>query len=636
MTRACIAASLLLAVAARAQIVFVPPVVPPGFAVDILTETLSEPTGLAILPDGRILVCEQRTGAIKIWTGSGFATTVGTIAGVNAGAYERGLLAIAIDPQWPARPYLYAWYCAAGVSQMRLSMFTMLGDLAIPTSSNLSLGPQYDVLNDVPDQAAIHNGGSLRFGPDGMLYVSVGDDGNPCAAQDPNSLLGCVLRLNVAAMPGPGPGPPQKSVLVPPGNPFAGPTVNAQLVWSFGLRNPFRFHVDPLGGGLMIADVGAYLVDEVDASTTGGENFGWPWYEANLNGVACAGAAPQTVQPVSLLPHTNFSASTTAIMSFGRYRNAPNGVHNLGVAYDGDYFFSEYFTGAVRRLRFNGTAWIPAPPVAGQPNPTDWAAGFQSVVDTAIGADGAIYFVKQFSANLHGALGRIRSDPTGTVLSSVSGNHQPGNAGRALEHPLAVRLTTPGGAAVAGAPVTFVAALGGGSVNPATAITDTHGIAATVYTLPAAYTLAPAIAATATGSSYVVFDAVWRGLKVANSLTGPVISVEVRHSETTSPFTLAWGAPVASPLGYTPFGDLWLDVTNPASLGGWLDGLGLFGPPDPAFKTGATAPLWTMSAAVPPVGSGTQLLFQAFAIDSTLAPAPESIMISNPQVVTIP
>lgn len=627
---------LLLAGGAGAQIALVPPSVPPGFAVDILSLGVTLPTGLAFLPDGRILVSEQASGAIKVWAGGAVTGTVGIIPGVNSAGFERGLLGIAVDPGWPARPYLYAWFNSTGSPIMRLSMYKIAGDLATPTSTNLSIASQYDIRTDVPDVASIHNGGSLRFGPDGMLYLSIGDDAIPCAAQDINSGVGCIVRMDVSALPLAGPGPPPKSVLIPSGNPFAGPTDNARLVWAYGLRNPFRFHVDPLTGKLMIAEVGAWLVDEID-DCTGGENFGWPWYESTLSGLSCAGGVPTTVHPVASLPHTSLLTATTAIMSGGLYRNVNGGTFNLGAAYEGDYFFLEYFSGAMRRLHWNGSAWGPATPVAGQSAPDVWATGFQSVVDTAVGPDGALYFVKQYHLHSFGAIGRIRSDPNAVIAQAISGNHQTGNPGANLASDLVVRVTTPAGAPVVGVTVQFVVAAGGGTLGSPTAVTNAQGDAATSYALPLNYTQNPIVAATVTGGAYAVFDVIWRGISV-DYAPAPFnqLSAEVRHSETNSPFTLVWEPPAPMSYGATPFGDLWTSVLGPGAPLGYVDGLGLFGPPDAAYRTGPSTPFWTYTLPNPPLASGTTLLFQAYAIDTARYPAPDSIMISNPEIVTIP
>jgi glucose/arabinose dehydrogenase len=552
---------------------------------------------------------------------------------VNSAAFERGLLAIAVDPQWPARPYVYVWYAATGTANMRLSMFTVAGDLSNPASTNLALGAQYDILTDTPDVAAIHNGGSLRFGPDGMLYLSIGDDGNPCDAQDINSGVGCVFRMDVSAMPGPGAGPPSKALLVPVGNPFTGPTDNARLCWCYGLRNPFRFHVDSATGRLYIAEVGAALVDEIDESTTGGENFGWPWLEANQYGMPCGATAPPTVHPITSLPH---GGASTAVMSFGRYRNAPTGQHNFGAPYEGDYFYCEYYSGLIQRLRFNGIGWIPAPATPGQPAPNAWGAGFQAVVDTALGQDGALYYVKQYSSHLAGALGRIRGDPAAQFLTVVAGDQQPGNAARPLEHPLVVRLTDSLGAPLASQPVTFSLAAGGGSVNPGVVLTDQLGYASTSYTLAATYTQPPVVAATAAGTSYAQFNVTWRGISVAYMVPPfSSITAEVRHSQTSSPFTLAWEQPAPGPYLLTPYGDVWTSILAPLAGLQFLDGLGLAGSPVPQWKTGPVNPFWSTTVTnLPPFG-GVTFLFQAYAVDTALYPAPEAFMISNIQVVTI-
>ena len=137
-------------------------------------------------------------------------------------------------------------------------MFTVTGDLADPASTNLALGTRSTTSSPTSRTTpSNHNGGSLRFGIDGKLYLSIGDDASGCAAQDISSSLGCVWRIDVSNLPGAGAGPPAKSTLIPAGNPFAGPTDNARLVWCHGLRNPFRFHIDSVTGYLYIADVGA-------------------------------------------------------------------------------------------------------------------------------------------------------------------------------------------------------------------------------------------------------------------------------------------------------------------------------------------------------------------------------------------
>src|SRR5262249_22351244 len=123
--------------------------------------------------------------------------------------------------------------------------------------------------------------------PDGMLYLSLGDDGNACAAQDTVALGGVVLRLDVSHLPdGPG-GPPDPAQLVPADNPFASsPDPGERLVWVLGLKNPFRFHIDRNDGALYVADVGELQSQEIDRADAGGRDFGWPFFEGPFTHVA--------------------------------------------------------------------------------------------------------------------------------------------------------------------------------------------------------------------------------------------------------------------------------------------------------------------------------------------------------------
>jgi glucose/arabinose dehydrogenase len=615
---------LLIAVAAPAQ------TLPTNFFNDALVTTgLTEPSGMCFLPDGRILVCEQRTAAIKVWAGGATMSTLGTVPGVNSSGNEQGVLSVVADASWPARPYIYVWFDSNASSNLHLAMFTVSGDVSIPTSTNLTLGAQYNIITDVPDVAPNHNGGSLRFGNDGKLYLSIGDDASGCPAQDPSSFVGCVLRLDVSSLPGVGAGPPAKSTLIPAGNPFSGPTDNARLCWAYGLRNPFRFHIDPVTGWLYIADVGQNLWEEVDECTTGGQNFGWPWLEGNAAYSTCTGTQPSSVAPIVVWPHSG----SAAIIGLGRYRNPVSGAWAFGSSYEGDYFYTDYYYGIIRRLKWTGSAWVTPAQVAGQPNATDWATGFASISDAARGPDGALYYLKQFGP---GSLNRIRSNPNAPTLSIVSGNNQPGNAGRALSNPLVARLMTVSGSPIANTTVNFIVTAGGGSVNPASVLTDSQGYAQTAYTMGATYLGNPTINATSSGATAVTFSEVWRGLTVSYSSAFNFISITVRHSQTNSPVTLCWQTPPPTgPYVTTNWGSVWTSVLSPVAGFGALDGLGLLGPPNPAIRTPANSTTWTYSASgLPPQGM-VPFLFQAYAVDTSLYPTDPAFMISNTVTVTI-
>jgi len=385
---------------------------PTGFADEVVTSGLSQPASFAFLPDGRTLVVEQATRRIRLIVGAGFGATdpLHTIADVNTSGTERGLLGIAVDPGYPARPYLYVYFSHSGTSTNYVSMFALTGDLEDGTSTNLQVdaGSRFDILTDIPDNASNHNGGTLRFGPDGALYASLGDDADRCAAQTTTSLKGVILRLSVASLPGAGSGPPAKSTLVPSGNPFSGPNDNERLSFAQGLRNPFRFQIDPLTGALFIADVGETEFEEASRGT-GGENFGWPFREGPVIRTPAGCSEPggpggsSYDPPITYYDRTGFTA---AIIGAGLYRQADYPFDlSFPPEYDGDYFFAEYYQGFLRRVKESGGVWSPAF-APGQPNDNDWATGISTPGDFLPGPDGALYYLSQFGGG--GTLHRIR------------------------------------------------------------------------------------------------------------------------------------------------------------------------------------------------------------------------------------
>jgi glucose/arabinose dehydrogenase len=152
------------------------------------------------------------------------------VPSVRSTGGEQGLLGIVVDPGFPARPYLYVHYDYSGSATIRISRYTVAGDLGFTGDGSLTIDPltRYDILTDIPDNASNHNGGTLRFGPDGMLYDSIGDDASSCQAQSLTVLAGKILRLNVSGLPSGGGGPPAKSLITPVDNPYvSNPNANA-------------------------------------------------------------------------------------------------------------------------------------------------------------------------------------------------------------------------------------------------------------------------------------------------------------------------------------------------------------------------------------------------------------------------
>lgn len=380
---------------------------PDGFQDELVVDGLAAPTSLAFLPDGRILVVEQKSGNVRLVRGAApNPDTLLTIPDVNPTGNERGLLGVAVDPGWPARPYTYFLFTRTPGNVSYIVRYTVSGDLADSASTNLAFGSRYDIITDIPDNAQNHNGGTLRFGLDGMLYASLGEDAYNCQAQDSTDLRGVVLRLDVAALPDTGSGPPAKSLITPPDNPFPPANANAGLTFCFGLRNPFRFHVDRVTGKLYLGDVGQSTYEELD-EVSGGENFGWPYREGPLvrvpTGCSEPGGSGSQTYDDPIFYYDRPDPGPAAVIGGPRYRPVPGGFYSFPPLYDGALFFSDYYGGFLRVIRETAGTWATLDSVPGQPNATDWATGFDYVADYLEGPDGAVYYVKQ----VPGALRRL-------------------------------------------------------------------------------------------------------------------------------------------------------------------------------------------------------------------------------------
>ena len=234
--------------------------------------------------DGRVFVVEQ-TGAVRIVSGGAILPEPFLdLRGQVTASGESGLLAIAFAPDYEQSGLLYAFYNArqGAYGDIRISEFRRSSsspDAADPSSER--------VLLTIPKPYENHNGGMLQFGPDGYLYASVGD-GDPGVLHSPgfysqrlDDLLGDILRID------PGQGDPYA---VPADNPFIGTAGARPEIWAYGLRNPWRFWIDPETGSMTIADVGSTAHEELDLVPPGssGLNFGWPCFEGSL--VVDAGA----------------------------------------------------------------------------------------------------------------------------------------------------------------------------------------------------------------------------------------------------------------------------------------------------------------------------------------------------------
>ncbi len=213
-----------------------------GYETEILVQDLNTPWAIDFLPDGKMIFTE-RDGRVSILD-NGATKTVGTITVTQIG--ESGMLGIAVDPEFNTNKFVYLYYTSTNGN--RISRFTLNGTLQNET-----------VLIDRIPNAQFHNGGRLKFGPDGKLYATTGDATNNQSAQDINSLGGKILRIN-------------KDGTVPSDNPFR------NYVYSYGHRDPQGITWNPLTQEMYSSEHGATRNDEINIITKGA-NYGWPIYQ---------------------------------------------------------------------------------------------------------------------------------------------------------------------------------------------------------------------------------------------------------------------------------------------------------------------------------------------------------------------
>ncbi len=304
-----------------------------------VANNLSSPVFLTAPPGdrARLFVVEQG-GTIRILdrtTGSMLSTFL-TLTGITSGG-ERGLLGLAFDPDYNANGRLYVNYTDAN------GAITIARFLVSSTNPNVADPNSQVILVSIPHPTfANHNGGMLAFGPDGCLYAAVGDggsSGDPSNnAQNLASRLGKLLRIDPTA-----PGIACTSGTV---NPFV-LSRGDQLVWSYGLRNPWRFSFD--GADLYIGDVGQGAREEINVSqgpnAGRGLNYGWRLME----GSACFNPSSNCNNGALTLPILEYTHDNGACSVTGGYVYRGQAIP----AIQGTYFYADFCAGFVRSFRFN-------------------------------------------------------------------------------------------------------------------------------------------------------------------------------------------------------------------------------------------------------------------------------------------
>jgi glucose/arabinose dehydrogenase len=293
--------------------------------------------------DDRLFVVQQG-GAIRILNTNGTINATNfltlTTATISTGG-ERGLLGLTFHPNYATNGFFYVNYTNTAGN-------TVIARYTVSANPNVADATSGTILLTVTQPFANHNGGSIKFGPDGYLYIGMGDGGSAGdpgnRAQNINENLGKMLRLDVDSASPYG---------IPPTNPYAGIAGNDEI-WAIGLRNPWKYSFDRLNGDLWIADVGQNQIEEIDhvANPAPGLNFGWNCYEANTVFSTCTSLATYTF-PVAQYTHSAGACSITGGYVYTG-SNYPNFL--------GKYFFADYCNNKIGLLdtTTNAYTWTTA------------------------------------------------------------------------------------------------------------------------------------------------------------------------------------------------------------------------------------------------------------------------------------
>ena len=366
-------------------------VYPAGFAQSRVGGGIRVPVAAAVAPDGRSFVIEQSGNVRVIKNNATLPTPFVSLTVDNRG--ERGLLGIAVDPDFLINKYLYVYYTVPGTpARNRISRFTATNDTATPGSETV-------ILNlDPLSTALIHNGGAIHFGKDGKLYVAVGENADPLNAPNLDTYHGKLLRIN-------------KDGSVPSGNPFPTGSEQQRRIWAYGLRNPFTFAIDQETGKIFVNDVGQDAWEEINDATQGGRNFGWPATEGSFN----SASFPTLTNPVYAYRHGTGDGVGCAIVG-GAFISPSN--TNYPPEYRGKYVFQDNCNNWFNILDISGPVAVRSPFAT---------SVILNSLGLTMGPDGYMYFCARHEESLYKIVYNLGLRPTITnhPLSATVATGQP-------------------------------------------------------------------------------------------------------------------------------------------------------------------------------------------------------------------
>jgi uncharacterized protein (TIGR03437 family) len=289
---------------------------------------------------GRLFVVQQ-SGRIRIWRNGALVDRpfLDIASRITSGG-ERGLLGLAFPPGYSSKRYFY-------VNYTDLQSDTVVARYRLTSDNDVADPASEQVILRVDQPYANHNGGQLRFGSDGFLYIGMGDGGSAGdpqnRAQNRQELLGKMLRIDVEGG--------QSPYGVPPSNPFVSTAGARPEIWAYGLRNPWRFSFDRETQDLWIADVGQNRAEEVNfvaASSAGGENYGWD----RMEGLECYPATASCNREGLIIPVLEYGRAQGCSVTGGSvYRG------QRSPALRGSYIYGDYCSGRIWAVRREGDRW---------------------------------------------------------------------------------------------------------------------------------------------------------------------------------------------------------------------------------------------------------------------------------------
>jgi glucose/arabinose dehydrogenase len=344
--------------------------VPQGFT-DSLVAQVTNPTTMAVAPDGRLFFA-QKGGKLRVVKNGKLLSKPFLTVNTDA-SYYRGLLGVTFDPKFSQNRYVYVFYTATSPTvHNRVSRFTANGDVAVAGSEKVIL--------DLPPLGSTggHYGGSLRFGPDGKLYVGVGDDTTPASAQSLDTVNGKILRIN-------GDG------TIPTDGPFYGSASGlSRAIWALGLRQPFSLDVHSGTSKMFVNEVGENAWEEID-EVTAGANYGWPTHE----GPTASPDPSLTNYANPLLSYAHGSSADTGCSITGGAFYDP-AAPTFPAEYRGAYFYADFCGGWIRKFD----------PIAG--TSSTFAAGIDKPVDLEVDESGSLYYLYRGSSSVPAELRVVR------------------------------------------------------------------------------------------------------------------------------------------------------------------------------------------------------------------------------------